>query len=91
VTLQVKYGEFNDPGTLGRRIADSATTKINQKHFGLSINAILDDRLVAGEEIQIAIGGSWSSRGRLRKAAASSRPPSPAGRRDIAARQGTPR
>ena len=76
---------------LGHRIADSATTKINQKHFGLSINAILDDRLVAGEEIQIAIGGSWSSRGRLRKAAASSRPPSPAGRRDVAARQVTPR
>jgi hypothetical protein len=91
VTLQVKYGEFNDPGTLGHRIADSATTKINQKDFGLSINAILDDRLVAGEEIQIAIGGSWSSRGRLRKAAASSRPPSPAGRRDVAARQVTPR
>jgi hypothetical protein len=56
---------------LGHRIADSATTKINRKDFGLRINAILDDRLVAGEEIQIAIGGSWSSRRRLRKAAAS--------------------
>jgi hypothetical protein len=84
-------GSSTTRGILGHRIADSPTTKINQKDFGLSINAILDDRLVAGEEIQIAIGGSWSSRGRLRKAAASSRPPSPAGRRDVAARQVTPR
>jgi len=58
VALQVtKYGEFNDPGMMGHRIAYSATTKINRKDFGLSFNAILDGRLVVSEEIQIQIEG----------------------------------
>ena len=58
VTLDVvKYGEFNDPGMMGHRIAYSATTKINRKDFGLSFNAILDGRLVVSEEIQIQIEG----------------------------------
>jgi polyisoprenoid-binding protein YceI len=58
VTLDmVKYGEFNDPGMMGHRIAYSATTKINRKDFGLSFNAVLDGRLVVSEEIQIQIEG----------------------------------
>ena len=58
VSLEVtKYGEFNDPGMMGHRIAYGATTKINRKDFGLSFNAILDGRLVVGEEINIVIEG----------------------------------
>ena len=58
VALQVtKYGEFNDPGMMGHRIAYSATGKINRKDFGLSFNAILDGRMVVSEEIQIMIEG----------------------------------
>ena len=53
----VKYGEFNDPGMMGHRIAYSATSKINRKDFGLTFNAILDGRLVVSEEIQIQIEG----------------------------------
>lgn len=58
VTLEVtKYGEFNDPGMMGHRIAYSATSKINRKDFGLSFNMILDGRLVVSEDIQIMIEG----------------------------------
>ena len=58
VSLQVtKYGEFNDPGMMGHRIAYGATTKINRKEFGVSLHMVLDGRLVVGEEIQITIEG----------------------------------
>jgi len=58
VTLDVtRYGEFNDPGMMGHRIAYGATTKINRKDFGLSFSMILDGRLVVSEEIQISIEG----------------------------------
>jgi len=58
VTLQVtKYGEFNDAGMMGHRIAYGATTKINRKDFGLKFNAVLDGRLVVSDEIQIMIEG----------------------------------
>ena len=58
VTLEVtRYGEFNDQGMMGHRIAYGATTKINRKDFGLSFNAILDGRIVVSEEIQITIEG----------------------------------
>jgi polyisoprenoid-binding protein YceI len=58
VSLDVtRYGEFNDPGRMGHRIAYGATTKINRKDFGLSFHAVLDGRLVVGEEIQIVIEG----------------------------------
>jgi polyisoprenoid-binding protein YceI len=58
VSLEVtKYGEFNDPGMMGHRIAYGATTKINRKDFGLSFSMVLDGRLVVGEEIQITIEG----------------------------------
>jgi polyisoprenoid-binding protein YceI len=53
----VKYGEFNDEGMMGHRIAYGATTTINRKDFGLSFNAILDGRLVVSEDIHITIEG----------------------------------
>jgi polyisoprenoid-binding protein YceI len=58
----VKYGEFNDPGMMGHRIAYGATTKINRKDFGLSFNAILDGKLVVSEEIQISLEGELVER-----------------------------
>jgi polyisoprenoid-binding protein YceI len=58
VTLEVTgYGEFNDPGMMGHRIAYGATGKINRRDFGLSFNMILDGRLVVSEDIQIMIEG----------------------------------
>ena len=58
VPLQVtKYGEFNDEGMMGHRIAYGATSKINRKDFGLKFNAVLDGRLVVSDEIQIMIEG----------------------------------
>jgi len=58
VTLEVtSYGEFNDPGMMGHRIAYGATGKINRRDFGLTFNAVLDGRLVVSEDIQIAIEG----------------------------------
>jgi polyisoprenoid-binding protein YceI len=53
----VRYGEFNDPGMMGHRIAYGATTKINRRDFGLSFAMMLDGRLVVSEEIQIQIEG----------------------------------
>jgi polyisoprenoid-binding protein YceI len=58
VVLDVtRYGEFNDPGMMGHRIAYGATTKINRRDFGLSFSMMLDGRLVVSEEIQITIEG----------------------------------
>jgi polyisoprenoid-binding protein YceI len=58
VTLELtRYGEFNDPGMLGHRIAYGARTKINRRDFGLTFNAVLDGRLVVSEEIHITIEG----------------------------------
>jgi len=58
VTLEVtRYGEFNDPGMMGHRIAYGATTSINRKDFGLSFNAMLDGKFVVSDEIQIMIEG----------------------------------
>jgi polyisoprenoid-binding protein YceI len=53
----VRYGEFNDPGMMGHRIAYGATTKINRKDFGVSLSMVLDGRVVVSEEIQISIEG----------------------------------
>jgi len=53
----VRYGEFNDPGMMGHRIAYGATTKINRKDFGVSLSMVLDGRIVVSEEIQITIEG----------------------------------
>jgi polyisoprenoid-binding protein YceI len=58
VTLVVtKYGEFNDSGMMGHRIAYSAESAINRKDFGLSFNAVLDGKLVVSEEVKIMVEG----------------------------------
>ena len=58
VTLQVtRYGEFNDPGMMGHRIAYSASGAINRKDFGLTFNMVLDGRLVVSDEVQIMVEG----------------------------------
>ncbi|HEX6933798.1 MAG TPA: YceI family protein [Streptosporangiaceae bacterium] len=57
VTLDLrKYGEFNDP-MMGHRIAYGATTKINRREFGLTMNVMLDGRFVVSDEILISIEG----------------------------------
>jgi polyisoprenoid-binding protein YceI len=56
VTLKVmKYGEFNDPGMMGHRIAYSAETEISRKDFGLTMNMMLDGRFVVGDEVKINV------------------------------------
>lgn len=58
VTLNVvRLGEFNDPTMMGHRIGYNADGRINRKDFGLSMNMILDGRLIISEEIQIFIEG----------------------------------
>jgi polyisoprenoid-binding protein YceI len=58
VTLNVtKYGEFNDPGMMGHRIAYGATTQVNRRDFGLTFNMMLDGRFVVSEDIPISIEG----------------------------------
>ncbi len=59
VTLSViRYGEFNDP-RMGHRIGYAAEGQINRKDFGLTFNAILDGKLVVGDEVKIAIEGEF--------------------------------
>jgi polyisoprenoid-binding protein YceI len=56
VTLKVvRYGEFNDPGMMGHRMAYSAEGQINRKDFGLTFNMMLDGRWIVSEEIQINV------------------------------------
>jgi polyisoprenoid-binding protein YceI len=56
VTLEVmKYGEFNDPGRMGHRMAYSAETEISRKEFGLTMAMMLDGRFVVGDEVKITI------------------------------------
>jgi polyisoprenoid-binding protein YceI len=58
VVLEVtKYGEFNDPGMMGHRIAYSAQTKIDRRDYGLTFNMLLDGRWVVSDEINIMIEG----------------------------------
>jgi polyisoprenoid-binding protein YceI len=67
----VRYGEFNDPGMMGHRIAYGATTKINRRDFGLSFSMVLDGRLVVSEEIQITIEGELVEQKEAAEAASS--------------------
>jgi polyisoprenoid-binding protein YceI len=54
VTLQMlRYGEFNDPGMMGHRIACSAEGEIDRRQFGLTTNMLLDGRWVVGDQVQI--------------------------------------
>src|ERR1043166_748827 len=56
VTLNVtRYGEFNDPGMMGHRMAYSAETEISRKDFGLTMAMMLDGRFVVGDEVKINI------------------------------------
>jgi polyisoprenoid-binding protein YceI len=56
VTLKVvRYGEFNDPGMMGHRMAYSAEGKINRTDFGLSFNMMLDGKWIVSDEIQINV------------------------------------
>ena len=72
VVLDVtRYGEFNDQGMMGHRIAYGATTKINRKDFGLSFSMILDGRIVVSEEIQIMIEGELVEQPEAAEAASS--------------------
>jgi polyisoprenoid-binding protein YceI len=58
VSLEVtKYGEFNDPGMMGHRIAYGARTTIDRRDFGLTFNMLLDGRWVVSDEIQITVEG----------------------------------
>jgi polyisoprenoid-binding protein YceI len=58
VALEVtKYGEFNDPATMGHRIAYSAQTKIDRRDYGLTFNMLLDGRWVVSDDIHINIEG----------------------------------
>lgn len=62
VTLQVlRYGEFNDL-RMGHRIGYSAETQIDRRDFGLTMDAILDGRLVISREIRIMIEGEFVER-----------------------------
>ena len=67
----VKYGEFNDPGMMGHRIAYGATTKINRKDFGVSLSMVLDGRVVVSEDIQITIEGELVEQKQAAEAASS--------------------
>jgi len=60
VTLNVvKYGEFNDPNTMGHRIGYSAEGRINRKDFGMTFNALLDGKWVVSDEVDIMIEGEF--------------------------------
>src|SRR5580700_1643279 len=67
----VRYGEFNDPGMMGHRIAYGATTKINRKDFGVSLSMVLDGRIVVSEDIQISIEGELVEQKEAAEAASS--------------------
>jgi polyisoprenoid-binding protein YceI len=56
VTLKVKrYGEFNDPGMMGHRIAYSAEGEIKRKDFGFTMNMMLDGKFIVSDEIKVMI------------------------------------
>jgi polyisoprenoid-binding protein YceI len=55
VTLNVlRYGEFNDP-MMGHRMAYSAEGQINRRDFGLTLNMMLDGKMVVGQDVKIMI------------------------------------
>jgi polyisoprenoid-binding protein YceI len=58
VTLNVvKYGEFNDPKTMGHRIGYAAEGRINRQDFGMKFDGMLDGKFVVSNEILINIEG----------------------------------
>ena len=58
VTLSVvRYGEFNDPETMGHRIGYAAETTVNRKDFGMRFDMVRDGRFIVSNEVQINIEG----------------------------------
>lgn len=56
LTLKVmRYGEFNDPGMMGHRMAYTAEGEINRKDYGLTFNMMLDGRWIVSDEVKINI------------------------------------
>jgi polyisoprenoid-binding protein YceI len=56
VTLSVlRYGEFNDPGMMGHRMAYSAEGQINRKDFGMTMSPMLDGKWIVSDELKIMI------------------------------------
>lgn len=56
VTLSVlRYGEFNDPGMMGHRVAYSAEGQINRKDFGMTMSPMLDGKWIVSDELKIMI------------------------------------
>jgi polyisoprenoid-binding protein YceI len=56
VTLEVvRYGEFNDPGMMGHRMAYTADAEISRKDFGLTFNMMLDGKWIVSDEIKINV------------------------------------
>jgi hypothetical protein len=45
------------PGDDGHRIACGATTKINRKEFGMTLNMMADGKFAVTDEVQIMIEG----------------------------------
>jgi polyisoprenoid-binding protein YceI len=58
VTLDViKYGEFNDPASMGHRIGYAAETTINRKDFGMRFDMMRDGKFIVSNDVQINIEG----------------------------------
>jgi polyisoprenoid-binding protein YceI len=53
----VRYGEFNDPDTMGHRVAYAADGEINRKDFGMNFEMMADGKLIVGNEIKLHIEG----------------------------------
>ena len=53
----VRYGEFNDPDTMGHRVAYAADGEINRKDFDMSFEMMADGKLIVGHEIKLHIEG----------------------------------
>jgi polyisoprenoid-binding protein YceI len=51
----MRYGEFNDPGMMGHRMAYTAEGEINRKEYGLTFNMMLDGRWMVSDEVKINI------------------------------------
>jgi polyisoprenoid-binding protein YceI len=58
VTLAVvKYGEFNDPDTMGHRIGYAAEGKVNRKDFNMRFDMMRDGKFIVSNDVQINIEG----------------------------------
>ena len=53
----VRYGEFNDPDTMGHQVAYAADGEVNRKDLGMSFEMMADGKLIVGNEIKLHIEG----------------------------------